>query len=91
MGMHENDVDGPEAKPVARPRLRSCRGGSVAADRPWFPESPSLREEAVEVFGDKLFDTIQAAPERLREVTGIGPPHGWRGWAEVAWSDVARA
>ena len=36
-------------------------------------------------FGEKVFDTIEVEPERLREVTGIGPVRANRitaAWAE---------
>jgi exodeoxyribonuclease V alpha subunit len=39
----------------------------------------------VRAFGEKVFDTIEAEPERLREVTGIGPIRADRicaAWAE---------
>ena len=34
---------------------------------------PGLRQEALRAFGEKVFDVIEATPERLREVDGIGP------------------
>ncbi len=34
---------------------------------------PVYAKKLVRAFGDKVFDTIEAEPERLREVTGIGP------------------
>jgi exodeoxyribonuclease V alpha subunit len=34
---------------------------------------PVYAKKLVRAFGEKVFDTIEAAPERLREVTGIGP------------------
>jgi len=39
----------------------------------------------VRAFGEKVFDTIEAEPERLGEVTGIGPVRADRiaaAWAE---------
>src|SRR5437868_7357775 len=39
----------------------------------------------VKVFGEKVFDVIEAEPDRLREVTGIGPMRAKRitgAWAE---------
>jgi exodeoxyribonuclease V alpha subunit len=34
---------------------------------------PVYAKKLVRAFGEKVFDTIEAEPERLREVTGIGP------------------
>ena len=34
---------------------------------------PGLRQEAGARLGDKVFDVIEATPDRLREVSGIGP------------------
>ena len=34
---------------------------------------PVYARKLVQTFGEKVFDTIEAQPERLREVTGIGP------------------
>src|SRR3954467_5913463 len=42
-------------------------------------------KKLVRAFGEKVFDTIEAEPERLREVTGIGPKRAKRitdAWAE---------
>src|SRR6186997_113598 len=42
-------------------------------------------KKLVRAFGEKVFDTIEAEPERLREVTGIGPVRARRitdAWAE---------
>src|ERR1039457_999459 len=42
-------------------------------------------KKLVRAFGEKVFDTIEAEPERLREVTGIGPVRASRitaAWAE---------
>src|SRR6187401_1528179 len=42
-------------------------------------------KKLVRAFGEKVFDTIEAEPERLREVTGIGPVRAKRitdAWAE---------
>ena len=36
---------------------------------------PVYAKKLVRAFGEKVFDTIAAEPERLREVTGIGPLH----------------
>ena len=46
---------------------------------------PVYAKKLVQAFGEKVFDTIEAAPERLREVTGIGPVRARRitdAWAE---------
>ena len=34
---------------------------------------PAYAKKLVRAFGEKVFDTIEAEPDRLREVTGIGP------------------
>src|SRR5918997_3135956 len=34
---------------------------------------PVYAKKLVRAFGDKVFDVIEAEPERLREVSGIGP------------------
>ena len=46
---------------------------------------PVYTKKLVQAFGEQVFDTIEAAPERLREVTGIGPVRAKRitdAWAE---------
>src|SRR6202030_179693 len=46
---------------------------------------PVYAKKVVRAFGEKVFDTIEAEPERLREVTGIGPVRANRiaaAWAE---------
>ncbi|MDO8359367.1 MAG: ATP-dependent RecD-like DNA helicase, partial [Devosia sp.] len=46
---------------------------------------PVYAKKLVHAFGEKVFDTIEAEPERLREVTGIGPVRAKRitdAWAE---------
>src|SRR5438552_8281523 len=46
---------------------------------------PVYAKKLVSAFGEKVFDTIEAEPERLREVTGIGPVRAKRitdAWAE---------
>ena len=46
---------------------------------------PVYAKKLVRAFGEKVFDTIEARPERLREVTGIGPVRAKRitdAWAE---------
>jgi len=46
---------------------------------------PVYAKKLVRAFGEKVFDTIEAEPERLREVTGIGPVRANRitaAWAE---------
>ena len=45
----------------------------------------STAKKLVTAFGETAFDTIEAEPGRLREVTGIGPVRAQRitdGWAE---------
>src|SRR3954466_15425750 len=46
---------------------------------------PVYAKKLVRAFGEKVFETIEAEPERLREVTGIGPVRARRitdAWAE---------
>src|ERR1700760_178470 len=46
---------------------------------------PVYAKKLVRAFGETVFDVIQQEPERLREVTGIGPKRAERiiaGWAE---------
>src|SRR3954464_14117083 len=46
---------------------------------------PIYAKKLVRAFGERVFDTIEAEPERLREVTGIGPVRAKRitdAWAE---------
>ena len=46
---------------------------------------PVYAKKLVRAFGEKVFDIIEAEPERLREVTGIGPVRAKRiiaAWAE---------
>ena len=46
---------------------------------------PAYAQKLVRAFGEKVFDTIEAEPFRLREVTGIGPIRAKRitdAWAE---------
>src|SRR4051812_43105186 len=46
---------------------------------------PVYAEKLVRAFGEKVFDTFEAEPDRLREVTGIGPVRARRitdAWAE---------
>jgi exodeoxyribonuclease V alpha subunit len=46
---------------------------------------PVYAQKLVRAFGDKVFDVIEAEPDRLREVTGIGPVRAQRitdAWAE---------
>src|SRR5262245_44978272 len=46
---------------------------------------PIYAKKLVRAFGEKVFDTIEGEPERLREVTGIGPVRAGRitaAWAE---------
>ena len=46
---------------------------------------PAYAKKLVRAFSEKVFDTIEAEPDRLREVTGIGPVRAKRitdAWAE---------
>jgi exodeoxyribonuclease V alpha subunit len=46
---------------------------------------PAYAKKMVKAFGEKVFDVIEAEPDRLREVTGIGPMRAKRiigAWAE---------
>lgn len=46
---------------------------------------PVYAKKLVQAFGESVFDVIAAEPDRLREVTGIGPKRATRivaGWAE---------
>ena len=46
---------------------------------------PVYAQKLVRAFGEKVFDVIEAEPDRLREVTGIGPVRAKRitgAWAE---------
>jgi exodeoxyribonuclease V alpha subunit len=46
---------------------------------------PVYARKLVKAFGEKVFDVIEAEPDRLREVTGIGPMRAKRiigAWAE---------
>jgi exodeoxyribonuclease V alpha subunit len=45
---------------------------------------PVYAKKLVKAFGDQVFDVIEAEPDRLREVTGIGPMRANRisAWAE---------
>ena len=46
---------------------------------------PVYAKKLVRAFGEKVFDTIEAEPERLREVTGIGAVRASR--ITTAWAD----
>jgi exodeoxyribonuclease V alpha subunit len=46
---------------------------------------PFYAKKLVRAFGEKVFDIIEAEPDKLREVTGIGPKRAASivaGWAE---------
>src|SRR4030095_2620511 len=45
---------------------------------------PVYARKLVRVFGDKVFDIIEAEPDRLREVDGIGPVRAGR--ITAAWA-----
>src|SRR6516164_4954622 len=83
-----------------RPHARTAIQGAVPADlRPHLHEGiekylssgmirgigPVYAKKLVRAFGDKVFDVIEAEPDRLREVDGIGPVRAGRittAWAE---------
>lgn len=46
---------------------------------------PTYAKRLVQVFGKDVFDVIEANPERLREVTGIGPMRAAK--ITAAWTD----
>lgn len=46
---------------------------------------PVYARKMVKAFGEKVFDVIEAEPDRLREVTGIGPVRARR--ITSAWAD----
>src|SRR5260370_2502460 len=46
---------------------------------------PVYAKKVVRVFGDKVFDVIEAQPDRLVEVDGIGPVRAGR--ITVAWAE----
>ena len=46
---------------------------------------PAYAKKLVRAFGEKVFDTIEVEPDRLREVTGIGPVRAKR--ITVAWAE----
>src|SRR5271163_458849 len=46
---------------------------------------PVYAKKMVRAFGEKVFDVIEAEPDRLREVTGIGPMRAKR--ITEAWAD----
>jgi exodeoxyribonuclease V alpha subunit len=53
---------------------------------------PGYAEEARACLGEKVFDVIEAAPDRLREVAGIGPVRAasiLASWAEPSCSALA--
>ena len=46
---------------------------------------PVYAKKLVRIFGDKVFDVIEAEPDRLREVDGIGPVRASR--ITIAWAE----
>jgi exodeoxyribonuclease V alpha subunit len=46
---------------------------------------PVYAKKLLRAFGDKVFDVIEAEPDRLREVDGIGPVRANR--IAVAWAE----
>ena len=51
---------------------------------------PVYAKRLIQAFGDKVFDVIQTAPERLREVEGIGPRRAARIIAAWAKQKIVR-
>src|SRR6185369_4992748 len=51
---------------------------------------PVYAKKLVRAFGEKVFDMIEAQPERLREVTGIGPMRASRITAAWAKQKIVR-
>jgi exodeoxyribonuclease V alpha subunit len=51
---------------------------------------PVYAKKLVRAFGDKVFDVIEATPDRLREVDGIGPVRVADGGVDPAGREAAR-
>ena len=51
---------------------------------------PAYAKKLVRAFGEKVFNTIEAEPDRLREVTGIGPVRAKRITDALAEQKVVR-
>src|SRR4051812_24223209 len=51
---------------------------------------PTYARKMVKAFGDKVFDIIEAEPDRLREVDGIGPVRAQRITAACAEQKIVR-
>src|SRR6188768_448295 len=51
---------------------------------------PVYAKKLVRTFGDKVFDVIEATPDRLREVDGIGPVRVADGGVDPAGREAAR-
>jgi exodeoxyribonuclease V alpha subunit len=52
---------------------------------------PTYARKMVKAFGEKVFDIIEAEPDRLREVDGIGPVRAQRITAAWAEQKIARS
>jgi exodeoxyribonuclease V alpha subunit len=83
-------------RPHPRPAVQSTVSADIAPDLgrrhrevPLFRHdpgrSPVYAKKLVRAFGDKVFDIIEATPDRLREVDGIGPVRA--GSILAAWTE----
>jgi ERCC4-type nuclease len=50
---------------------------------------PVYAKKLIRAFGEKVFDVIEAAPRRLREVDGVGPVRAAR--ITAAWAEQKRS
>ena len=76
MKIRESELGG------AAPKVCSQTRRKLAKSK---PSRTTFRPKMVKAFGEKVFDIIEAEPERLREVTGIGRVRAKRitdAWAE---------
>jgi exodeoxyribonuclease V alpha subunit len=64
---------------LTRKTFAEAANGRIGAVDQSFPK------KLVRAFGEKVFDTIEAEPERLIEVTGIGPVRA--GHIKAAWAE----
>ena len=70
---------------IAAATARQIVAASARAGRVSREGGPVYAKKLVRAFGEKVFDIIEAEPERLREVDGIGPMRAGRitaAWAE---------
>ena len=56
-----------------RPRLRPMASKNTLSSGMIRGVGPGYAKKLVRAFGEKVFDVIEARPDRLREVDGIGP------------------